>query len=38
MGIAKETGKTLETQGVMNTKRRRVTFILDYFLASGEGE
>jgi hypothetical protein len=37
-GIAKETGETLETQGVLNTRRRRVTFILDYFPASGEGE
>jgi hypothetical protein len=34
----KETGETLETQGVMNTGRRRVTFVLDYFPAPGEGE
>jgi hypothetical protein len=37
-GIAKETGETLETQGVLNTRRRRVTFVLDYFPVSGEGE
>jgi hypothetical protein len=37
-GIAKETGETLETQGVLNIRRRRVTFILDYFLVLGEGE
>jgi hypothetical protein len=37
-GIAKKTGVTLETQGVLNTSRRRVTFILNYFPASGEGE
>jgi hypothetical protein len=38
MGIAKEIGETLEMQGVLNTRRRRVTFVLDYFSASGEGE
>jgi hypothetical protein len=37
-GIAKETRETLEAQGVLNTRRRRVTFVLDYFPASGEGE
>jgi hypothetical protein len=37
-GIAKEIGETLEMKGVLNTRRRRVTFILDYFPASGEGE
>jgi hypothetical protein len=37
-GITKETGETLETQGVINTRRRRVTFVLDYFPASREGE
>jgi hypothetical protein len=34
----RELEKTMEMQGVMNTKRRRVTFILDYFPVSGEGE
>jgi hypothetical protein len=37
-GIAKETGETLEMKGVLNTKIRRVTFVLDYFPASREGE
>jgi hypothetical protein len=37
-GIAKETGETLEKQGVLNIRRRRVTFILDCFPVSGEGE
>jgi hypothetical protein len=37
-GIAKNTEETLETQGVLNTRKRRVTFILDYFPVSGEGE
>jgi hypothetical protein len=37
-GIAKETGETLEMQGVLNIRRRRVTFILDCFPVSGEGE
>jgi hypothetical protein len=37
-GSWKRTGETLETQGVMNTKRRIVTFVLDYFPTSGEGE
>jgi hypothetical protein len=37
-GIAKETGENLEMQGVLNTRRRRVTFVLDFFPASGEGE
>jgi hypothetical protein len=34
----RELEKTLETQGVLNIRRRRVTFILDYFPVSGEGE
>jgi hypothetical protein len=34
----RELEKTLEMQGVMNTRRRRVTFVLDYFSVSGEGE
>jgi hypothetical protein len=33
-----ELEKTLETQGVLNIKRRRVTFVLDYFFVSREGE
>jgi hypothetical protein len=37
-GIAKETGETLEMKGVLNTRRRRVTFVLDYFPTSEEGE
>jgi hypothetical protein len=37
-GIVKEIGETLEMQGVMNTRRRRVTFILDYFSVLEEGE
>jgi hypothetical protein len=28
----RELEKTLETQGVLNTRRRRVAFVLDYFL------
>jgi hypothetical protein len=38
MRIAKETGETMEMQGVLNTRRRRVTFVLDYFPAFEEGE
>jgi hypothetical protein len=38
MGITKGTGETLEMQGVLNTMRRRVTFVLDYFPVSREGE
>jgi hypothetical protein len=34
----RELEKTLETQGVLSIRRRRVTFILDYFPVSGEGE
>jgi hypothetical protein len=36
--ITKETRETMETQGVLNTRRWRVTFVLDYFPISGEGE
>jgi hypothetical protein len=38
MGIVKETGETLEMQGVSNIRRMRVTFVLDCFPVSGEGE
>jgi hypothetical protein len=34
----KRIGETLEKQGILNTRRRRVTFILDCFPVSGEGE
>jgi hypothetical protein len=34
----RELEKTLETQGLLNIRRRRVTFILDYFYVLGEGE
>jgi hypothetical protein len=34
----RELKKTLEMQGVLNIRRRRVTFILDYFSVSREGE
>ena len=33
-----ELEKTLETQGVLSIRRRRVTFVLDYFSVLGEGE
>jgi hypothetical protein len=37
-GSRKRTGENLETQGDLNIRRRRVTFVLDYFSVSGEGE
>jgi hypothetical protein len=33
-----ELEKTLEMQGVLSIRRRRVNFVLDYFFVSGEGE
>jgi hypothetical protein len=37
-GSRKRTGETLENTGSSEHRRRRVTFILDYFSVSGEGE
>jgi hypothetical protein len=34
----KRVGETLEMQGILNIRRRRVTFFLDCFPVSGEGE
>jgi hypothetical protein len=37
-GSRKRTGETLENTGSFEHRRKRVTFVLDYFSVSGEGE